>query len=103
MNLEHVIRTSIRVIVFIIIKHAKTFLAGVFLATIANVGGTAFATIDPNSYTVNMTMQNQNQGIEIFDGSTTERYASTMRTLTVSTNAPSGYRIYVSVPSDDHG
>lgn len=99
--MEHVIRTSIRVIVFIIIKHAKIFLAGVFLATIANVNGAAFATIDPNSYTINMAIQNQNQGIEIIDGSTAERYVSTMRTIVVNTNAPSGYRIYVNVPSDE--
>lgn len=60
-----------------------------------------FATIDPNNYFVNMSMQNQNQGIDVFDVGSDEKYVSTMRTISVSTNAPSGYRIYVIAPEDD--
>lgn len=73
----------------------------IFTSTALWYSQAAFATIDPNSYSVTATMQNQNQGIRIFDGNTTERYVSTMRTINVSTNAPSGYRIYVNVPETE--
>ena len=63
--------------------------------------GSVFATIAPNDYTVDMTMQNQNQGIRISGAGMNEMYVSTMRTITVNTNAPSGYRIYINVPSDE--
>ncbi|MBQ2672657.1 hypothetical protein IJG01_01645 [Candidatus Saccharibacteria bacterium] len=71
------------------------------LVLIANGGCNVFATIDPNSYSVSMSMQNQNQGIEVMGGSTTEQYVGTRRTLSVSTNAPSGYHVYVYVPADE--
>lgn len=74
---------------------------GVLLLSVLVDSETAFATIDPNNYSVTATMQNQNQGIQIFDTDVAERYASTMRTINVSTNAPSGYRVYVNVPADE--
>ena len=72
-----------------------------FLMTILKLNGCVFATINPNNYSVSFSMQNQNQGISVNDGATNEKYVSTMRTLSVSTNAPSGYRVYVNVPDDE--
>lgn len=74
---------------------------GALLLFVLIGGETAFATIDPNNYSATATMQNQNQGIQIFDTDVSERYASVMRTIGVSTNAPSGYRVYVNVPADE--
>lgn len=61
----------------------------------------AIATINPNNYTISFNMQNQNQGLNIISASTADRYEGLMRTLSVSTNAPSGYRIYASIPADE--
>ena len=71
-----------------------------FLLSLFASSESVFATIDPNNYTLNWSIQNQNVGIEV-PGSTGEQYVSTQRTIQVSTNAPSGYRVYVSVPADE--
>lgn len=59
------------------------------------------ATIDPNAYTLTYNLQNQNQAIRVTDLVSSDQYLSTMRTISVNTNAPSGYKIYVNVPSDE--
>ena len=82
-------------------KYTKYLGAILFLVLSAHGCGNVFATIDPNNYSVNFSIQNQNQGVSVpgsFDG---ERYVLIPRTLSVSTNAPSGYRIYVDVPSSE--
>ena len=60
-----------------------------------------FATINPNNYSINFSIQNQNQGITLPGLLEADVYASTMRTISVSTNAPSGYKIYVDVPTNE--
>ena len=80
---------------------AKCLLMTLFLLQMVCSCDLVFGTIDPNNYSVNMSLHNQNQGINISDPGTTARYASVMRTLSVSTNSPSGYRIYINVPSDE--
>lgn len=79
----------------------KCVLMGLFLSVVVQNYTSAYATIDPNYYSVVMSMQNQNQGINISGAGLTEYYASIMRTISVTTNAPSGYRIYVNVPADE--
>ena len=71
----------------------------VFLIVGTHFCGNAFATIAPNNYSVNVSMQNQNQGITVTDFATAGQYKTVMRTFSVSTNAPSGYRIYASIPT----
>lgn len=85
----------------VILATIKFILVVLFWCVIGMNNESVFATIDPNNYTVDMTMQNQNQGIEILGAGVNEMYVSTMRTLTVNTNAPSGYRVYVNVPADE--
>ncbi len=63
--------------------------------------GSVFATINPNNYSVDFSIQNQNQGISVPGTTDTERYEMIQRGLSVSTNAPSGYRIYASIPSSE--
>ncbi len=84
-----------------ILKQIIFALVTLFLGPITVFCGNVFATIDPSSYTLVSSMQNQNQGIEVMDISTTEKYVSTMRTINVSTNSPSGYRVYVNVPTSE--
>ena len=60
-----------------------------------------FATINPNNYSINFSIQNQNQAITLPGLLEADVYASTMRTISVSTNAPSGYKIYVDVPTNE--
>ena len=85
----------------IILKLIKYFTMIVFLLLTIKNSGSVFATIDPNSYSLSWSIQNLNQGIEILDPGASECYVSTARTISVSTNAPSGYRVYVDVPSDE--
>lgn len=85
-------------IVWQIILLAVATIWGIVFACVSEE---VFATIDPNSYTVNMLIQNQNEGIEVFGASTTEQYVSTMRTIVVNTDAPSGYRLYINVPTEE--
>ncbi|MBR0372824.1 hypothetical protein IJH72_02715 [Candidatus Saccharibacteria bacterium] len=85
----------------VILKRIIRLAVTVFLVAILRLDGSVFATINPNNYTLNFGIQNQNQGIEIMPADNSEKYVSTMRTLNVSTNAPSGYRIYVNVPEDE--
>lgn len=84
-----------------LLKQHKILIVIGFLVSLAHSCGTVFATIDPNNYYVNASMQNQNQGIHIDGATTTERYESLMRTISISTNSPSGYRLYANIASDD--
>ena len=79
-------------------KHIVRITAFVLLSLVLYSGDRVFATIDPNAYSVDVSMQNQNTKMELTSSGDSEQYASTKRTINVSTNAPSGYRIYVSVP-----
>ena len=82
-------------------KYTKYLGAILFLVLSVYGCGDVFATINPNNYSINFSIQNQDQGVSVpgsFDG---ERYVLIPRTLSVSTNAPSGYRIYVDVPSNE--
>ncbi len=85
----------------VILKQIILVTMTVFLLTILKLDGSVFATINPNNYTLSWSIQNQNVGIEVLEPGTSEKYVSTMRTISVSTNSPSGYRIYVSVPDDE--
>ena len=72
-----------------------------FLVSLTHSCGAVFATIDPNNYYVNASMQNQNQGVHILDSPDAERYDVLQRTISVSTNAPSGYRLYAEIASGE--
>jgi len=85
----------------IILERLALAIVALFLIPLIMNCGTVFATIDPNAYSYDFEIQNQNQGISVMDAGTSEKYVSTSRSLRVSTNAPSGYRIYVNVPSDE--
>lgn len=78
----------------------RLFLATFLIVTALNCES-VFATIDPNNYSINVSMQNQNQGINLPGTFDSERYVGTVRTISVSTNSPSGYRIYVEVPTEE--
>lgn len=82
-------------------KHAK-YLFPLILMVFSFINcGIVSATIDPNAYTLTYSLQNQNQAIRVTDLASSDQYLSTMRTISVNTNAPSGYKIYVNVPSDE--
>ena len=82
-------------------KHAKHLVLP-FLMVFSFINcGIVSATIDPNAYTLTYNLQNQNQAIRVTDLVSSDQYLSTMRTISVNTNAPSGYKIYVNVPSDE--
>lgn len=85
----------------VILKRSIVLAMTVFLLALLRLDGSVFATIDPNNYSINWSIQNKDQGVEIVDGSTSERYVGMMRTLSLSTNAPSGYRVYVNVPAGE--
>lgn len=85
----------------VILKRRIMLAMTVFLLALVKLDGLVFATIDPSNYTLNWSMQNQNQGIEIMPGGANEKYVSVMRTISVSTNSPSGYKIFVSAPNND--
>lgn len=85
----------------VVLVRALFAAAALVLTLLLKPGGSVFATIDPNGYTLNWSMQNQNVGIEVFDISADEKYVSTSRTISLSTNAPSGYRIFATIPSSE--
>ena len=85
----------------VFLRLLKCLVAVGFWLFVSHNYGFVFATIDPNSYSVSISMQNQNQGINVSEVGNSSVYKSTMRTLQVSTNAPSGYRVYVSIPSNE--
>lgn len=94
-------KIAVHTVIRSVLKHTKIILGASFLMALIYGQGIASATINPNNYTIDMSIQNQNQGIEVSDIGATDLYVSTMRTFTVNTNSPSGYRIYVSVPSNE--
>ncbi len=74
----------------------------VFLLAIIKLDGSVFATIDPSYYTLTATLQNQNQAISYTPVTWNEdKYLSTMRTLVVNTNSPSGYKVFLDVPTSE--
>lgn len=74
----------------------------VFLLALLRLDGSVFATINPSNYTLNVSLQNQNQSIEYTPLTwDSDKYVGAMRTMTVSTNSPSGYRVYVDVPTSE--
>jgi len=85
----------------VILNRCAVTLMVSFGVSVIGTCGTVFGTIDPNSYTLNWSMTNQNVGINIMDISETDKYVSISRTISLSTNAPSGYRIYVNIPSSE--
>lgn len=82
-------------------KHTKYLFVILLLVLSVLSCGNVFATIDPNNYSVNFSIQNQNQGISVAGSFNEERYVLIPRVLSVSTNAPSGYRIYVNIPNNE--
>lgn len=64
-------------------------------------GGAVFATINPNNYSYTWSMQNKDQIIDVFPYDMPDQYVSTKRTIQISTNAPSGYKIFVGVDSNE--
>ncbi|MBR2795550.1 hypothetical protein IKE13_00670 [Candidatus Saccharibacteria bacterium] len=83
------------------LRTIKPVLMIVFWGAMALNSEFALATIDPNSYYVNASMQNINQGVEVSNSDASEKYLNVKRTINVNTNAPSGYRMYVNIPSDE--
>ncbi len=82
----------------VILKQMVIATITVFLVALLKLDGSVFATINPNNYTLNLTLQNQNQGISYTPSSWSEdNYVSMMRTLTVATNSPSGYKVFLNV------
>ncbi|MBR3329115.1 hypothetical protein IKG29_01115 [Candidatus Saccharibacteria bacterium] len=85
----------------VVLKQIVFATTTLLLMLLVKLDGSVFATIDPNNYSINWNIQNKDQGIEIADGLTNERYVSTMRTIFLSTNAPSGYRVYINVSANE--
>ena len=86
----------------VILKRKICLAMTVFLLAIIKLDGSVFATIDPSYYTLSATLQNQSQAINYTPVSWGEdKYVSTMRTLTVSTNSPSGYKVFLEVPTSE--
>lgn len=86
----------------VILKQKICLAMTVFLLALLKLNGSVFAAIDPSYYTLTATLQNQNQAIEYLPMTWDEdKYVGTMRTLNVTTNSPSGYRVYVNVPTSE--
>ena len=86
----------------VILKRRIILAMTVFLLVVIKLNGSVFATIDPNNYTLTATLQNQNQGINYTPITWNEdKYVSMMRTLVVSTNSPSGYKVFLDVPTSE--
>ena len=73
----------------------------VFLMSLSLENGVVFATINPNGYSVTWSMQNEDQVIDVLPFDLPDQYVSTMRTISISTNSPSGYKIFVDVDSNE--
>ena len=74
----------------------------VFLLALIKLDGSVFATIDPSYYTLTSTLQNQSQGVEVIPTAwSNDEYVSMVRTMTVSTNSPSGYKVFLNVPESE--
>lgn len=85
----------------IVLLQLFALITTLLLTLIFRFDGSVFATIDPSGYNLTATMQNKDQIISVLDPAATDKYVSTMRTINVTTNSPSGYRAYVDVSTSE--
>ena len=85
----------------VVLKQMIFAITTLLLMLLMKLDGSVFATIDPSNRTATLTIQDQ-PGIDITPTDWSQDiYASTMRTLTVSSSGLSEYNIYANIPSSD--
>ena len=85
----------------VILKRVIVITMTVLLVAILQQNGSVFATINPSNYSATLSLQNQQNIVVPPVDWSQDYYASTMRTLVVSSTGLSEYKIYANIPSTD--